>query len=366
MGLLDRYRSFSGLSEAEVSRRFRARASERRSHELAKVDPVDCSRTTWHERPPADVVGAVTFAARRGLNRYADGREGELRDELAQRLRRAPETVVVGDGAAGILEHAISALLGPGTELLLPWPSYPLAPLLARDAGAGVVPVEGGMDPERLLAAVTDRTRLLVLTNPNDPTGELLRVGALDDLLARLPEHVVVLLDEALRDFVDPDVEARDATLALLDEHPRLLVVRTFSKAWGLAGLRCGYALGGADADARERLSRLAPRLGPSDLAVAGAVEALRVGGETVDARLRAARAERAWLRGQLLDLGLDVAPSQTGTLWVRDPRGGLHARLEDAGVLTQPGEALGAAGHVRVTVRDRPTSERLLRATVG
>ena len=124
---------------------------------------------------------------------------------------------------------------------------------------------------------------------PQRPDGRALGADALRALLEALPERVVVLLDEALRDFVD--AEQRDATLALLEDHPRLLVFRTFSKAWGLAGLRCGYAIGGPGAE--PLLEQLAPELGLNELAQAGALEALRTGEALVAGRAAAVAAER-------------------------------------------------------------------------
>ena len=181
----------------------------------------------------------------------------------------------------------------------------------ARRAGAPASRVEA------ILRAVTDRTRLVALCNPNDPTGELLSVDALTRLLEALPERVVVLLDEALRDFVD--AEDVDATLALLERFPRLLVFRTFSKAWGLAGLRCGYALGGPGAE--PLLEQLAPELGVNELAQAGALEALRSRGDTP--RRRAARiaehARRDWST-RCASAASRSPASQANVLWLAAP----------------------------------------------
>ena len=140
---------------------------------------------------------------------------------------------MVGDGVAQLLGAAAQALLEPSDELVTPWPSYGLYPAIAHRARGHAVPVPG-FGAQAVLRAVNDRTRLVALCNPNDPTGELVPVDELRSLLEALPERVVVLLDEALRDFVD--AEERDAALALVEEFPRLLVFRTFSKAWGLAG----------------------------------------------------------------------------------------------------------------------------------
>jgi histidinol-phosphate aminotransferase len=256
------------------------------------------------------------------------------------------------------LVSAATALLEPGDELVTPWPSYPLYPLMARRARASAVPV-AGFDVDALLSAVTPRTRLVVVCNPNDPTGELLAVSELRRLLEALPERVVVLADEALRDFAD--AEPLDATLALLDEFPRLLVFRTFSKAWGLAGLRCGYAIGGPDAE--PLLELLAPELGVGELAVAGALEAVRSLGDVVQRRRAAIAAERARLTVALRDLGRDVPHSQANIVWV-DADGELAATLAQAGIAVASGGALGDAQRVRITVPHRPQdTDRLLRA---
>src|SRR3954449_75350 len=224
----------------EVSAQLKAVSEERHRQALAIVDPLDLSQTTWGEYPHHVIVNAVTYAARRGLHHYLDRHAAALRSELAHRHHVPEERLVVGDGAAQLLSYATQILMDdPQDELVTPWPSYPLFPLMARRARAHAVPVEGyGVDS--VLAAINDRTRIVAICSPNDPTGELFGIDALRELLEALPERVVVLLDEALIDFVDPSVQPLDASLALLDEHPRMLVFRTFSKAWGLAGLRCG------------------------------------------------------------------------------------------------------------------------------
>lgn len=361
MGLFDYYRQFEGQTHEETNVGLREEAKERRSRELARVEPVDCSRTTWHELPPAEIVSAITYHARRGMHRYAEGREVELRDALAARHAVGAERIVIGEGASGLLQRAANELLSEGDEVVLPWPSYPLYPLVARDAHATPVPVPG-LDPERLLAAVTPRTRLLILGSPNDPTGALLPATVLAELLQQLPERVVVVLDEALREFVTD--EPIDATLRMTDRFPQLLVVRSFSKAWGLAGLRLGYAVG--HPGSLELLRLLAPRLGAADLSLAGALAAVRNTGNLIERRARANAAERRLLAEQLERLGLLVSASQSCTLWVRSPdRSGaaLAEQLEHSGVLVQTGTAVGDADHVRITVRDAAATRRIVRA---
>lgn len=362
MGIRDYYKQFEAVPVEEVNEALREEANERRRTALSRVEPLDLSITTWPEYPPSRVVNAITYAARRGLHRYLERHGGELRGELAHQVGVEPERLVVGDGAAQLMSAAAHALLEPGDELVTPWPGYPLYPIIARAARGHAVPVPG-FDVDTLLRAVNDRTRIVALANPNDPTGELLRAGDLERLLDALPERVVVLLDEALRDYVTE--EPRDAALALTAEHPRLLVFRTFSKAWGLAGLRCGYAVGGPGAEAL--LEQLEPELGLNELALAGALEAVR-GHPTLAAdRAAVIATQRAELLAALADLPLTVAPSHANVLWLAaDGIDGadLGERLHRTGITVRAGGPLGDPARVRITVPHTPGDrERLVRA---
>ena len=359
MGVLDHYKQFEELPDEEVSARLRKDADERRRKALARVDDLDLSRTTWPEYPPSAVVNAITFVARAGLHRYTEG-STELRTELALRHDVEPERIAIGDGASQLLASAALSLLEPGDELVTPWPSYPLYPIMARRARGAFVPVHG-FAVDNLLAAITDRTRLLVLCNPNDPTGELLPVAEIRRLLDALPERVVVLLDEALRDFVD--AEERDAALELCEDYPRLVVFRSFSKAWGLAGLRCGYAVGGPGAESL--IDELGPPLGIGELAQAGVLEALRHGGKVIERRTRRVAAERERLIEGLGALPLELTPTQANIVWMAAPAmdgAELAARLGRQRVLVRAGGPLGDARHVRAAIQDKLATDRLLR----
>jgi histidinol-phosphate aminotransferase len=362
-GLLGYYKQFEGLSEDEINADLREQAAERRAKELARVEPLDLSRTTWPDYPHPAIVNAITFAARRGLHRYLDRSSAELRSELAHRHGVAEGRLVVGDGVAQLISEAAAALLEPDDELITPWPSYALYPVVARHARGVAVPVTG-FSVDGILEAVNDRTRLVALCNPNDPTGELLGIDELARLLEALPERTVVLLDEALRDFAD--AEPLDATLALLERFPRLLIFRTFSKAWGLAGLRCGYALGGPGAE--PLLEQLAPELGVNELAQAGALEAVRTVGGVIERRRAAIAAHRERLTAELRERGLDVGASQANVLWLPAPgphgASDLAAKLDRAGIVVQTGNGVGAPDRVRLTVPHRPEDvDRFLRS---
>ena len=359
----DYYKQFEEISPEEESARLRAEANERKQSALAVVEPLDLSVTTWPEYPHPYVVGAITYAARRGLHRYLDKHAVELRSELAHHLGVPQERLVVGDGAAQLMGAATQALMDdPNDELVTPWPSYPLYPLMARRARAHAVPVPG-YGADAVLSAVNERTRIVAICSPNDPTGELFGVDELDRLLSALPERVVTLLDEALVDYVV--TQDRDASLALLDDHPRLLVFRTFSKAWGLAGLRCGYAIGGPEAE--PLLEQLEPELGLNELAQAGALEALRTQVTLVAARGTQIATNRAELTRECRSIGYDVPDSQANVLWLalKDVDGAeLSARLERDHVRVASGGPLGEPSRVRLTVPPRPDQmTRTLRA---
>jgi histidinol-phosphate aminotransferase len=357
VSLLDYYRQFEGMSEEEVNEGLREQAAERKRKALMRVDTLDLSQTTWPELPHPSIVSAITFVARRGMHRYphSGGRSEigqQLRDELAERHGIDRERVILGN---------TRALIAPGQRLLSRWPSYPLFPIMGRRAHGRSVPVSGGVD-ELLGAAAEPGTRVIAIASPNDPTGELLKVGELERLLAALPGDVAVLLDESLVEFAD--AQPVDSSLGLLSEHPRLFVFRSFSKAWGLAGLRVGYALGGPGAE--ELLAELQPDLGVSEVAQAGALEALRSCSEIVQRRVATISRERAAVTAGLRERGFDVADSQANFVWAAHPAiegGELSARLARAGILIAGGAALGEPHHVRIALRDSAATTRLLDA---
>ncbi len=361
MGLLDYYRQFEGMSEDEVNEGLREEAAERRRKALTRVETLDLSQTTWPELPHPRIVSAITYVARRGLFRYPHVRGTELRDELAASLRVEPAQLILGNGAAELLSSATRALIEPGQQLLTTWPSYPLYPIMARRAHGRGVPITGGVD-ELIEAAREPSTRVIALASPNDPTGELLAVGELERLLAGVPEQVAVLLDESLVEFVD--AQPIDSSLKLQQRHPRLFIFRSFSKAWGLAGLRVGYAIGATGSE--ELLAELEPDLGVSEVSQAGALEALRSCSGLLARQTRAICEERPRLTGALRDRGFDVADSQANFVWAAHPSasgGELAAQLAQAGILVAEGDALGEPQHVRISIRDGAASTRLLAA---
>jgi histidinol-phosphate aminotransferase len=363
VGLLDYYRQFEGMSEEEVNAGLRAQAAERRRKALTRVETLDLSQTTWPKLPHTRIVNAITFVARRGLQRYPHLRGSDLRNELVERHGiDSAARLILGNGAAELLSSATRALIEPGKQLLTSWPSYPLYPIMARRAHGRAIPVSGGVDALIAAANANEDTRVVALASPNDPTGELLPTAELERLLAGLPTNVAVLLDESLVEFAD--AQSADSSVRLLESHPRLLVFRSFSKAWGLAGLRVGYALGGPGAE--DLLAELEPDLGVSEVSQAGALEALRTCSDLLERHVAEIAEERVRLTAALRERRFDVTESQANFVWAAHPvveGDELAARLARAGVLIAAGSALGEPRHVRIAVHDAPSSDRLLAA---
>jgi histidinol-phosphate aminotransferase len=356
VGLLDYYRQFDDLDQEELNRERRARREQEKRLELERVPDLDLSSTEWPDMPHSEIVNAAIARARGRVERYPDRHAQGVRRMLAERHGVEPEQLALGNGAAELLQAAAFALLSQGDELVMPWPSYPLYPLMAARAGAKPVAVEHRSPAD----AVTERTRAIVICNPNDPTGSYLPSEELGALLSALPAHVHVLLDEALVHF--QDAEEPDACLRLVDAFPRLLVVRTFSKIYGLSGLRAGYAIG-SDAGL---LAAVAPVLGVNALTQAAVEQALKIGDAEIERRRRSVLRERERVLDGLRRLPVDASDSQANFVWIRarDLTGAqLTDRLRRQGVIVAPGGPLGADDHVRVAVRNATATDRLLSA---
>jgi histidinol-phosphate aminotransferase len=356
VGFRDYYRQFDDIDEAKLNLERRERRRREKAAALERAPDIDLSGTEWPDLPHSEIVNAAIARARGFVQRYPDRRATATRRLLAERHGLSPDRIALGNGAAELLQSAALALLSPGDELVMPWPSYPLYPLMAAHAGATPVPVEEGP----ILEAVTDRTKAVVICNPNDPTGTYLPSSDLRDLLAALPDRVHVLADEALIHF--QDAEDVDACLELVDESDRLLVVRTFSKIYGLSGLRAGYAV---SSDAH-LLAATAPVLGINALTQAAVEYALRSGDGEIERRRQTVARERQLLTERLRELGVDVTDSQANFLWirVRELSGDqLASALRRQGVIVAPGGPLGEDHHIRAAVRDEAATNRLLQA---
>jgi histidinol-phosphate aminotransferase len=363
VGLLDYYRQFDDIGESEFNKTLRERRAREKALALEIVPTLDLSGTEWPDLPSAEVVSASVYQARGRLNGYPDPEATQVRRALAERHNIRGAQIAVGNGATELLRSAIYLLAGGGGEVVVPRPTQSLYTTLATRAGAHVIEpgmTDEGPDVDALVRSVSDRTRVLVLCNPNDPTGAYIPAERLGDLLARLPDHVHVLLDESYIQF--QDVEPEDACMSLVEAFPRLIALRSFSRIYGLPGIRAGYAVGAPSATAL--LNALAPALGVNALTQAAMLQALRVGDEDVRHRRHVVVEERNRVLDALTALPVTAPHTQASFVWMSAH--GLSgeeiaARLEAARVLVADGKDLGDARYVRAAIRDRHAADRLL-----
>ena len=299
------------------------------------------------------------------LNRYPDPAKSRLRSAIADRLEVSAGGVAVGNGSCELLFAAADAMLEPGAEVVYAWPSFSVYPQLAAQSGARALEVpldsEHRHDLEAMAREVTVATRLVLVCNPNNPTGTALPVEEIDAFVGSLPRHVAVILDEAYVEF--STLQDPDESLQLLKRHSNLIVMRTFSKVYGLAGLRVGYAVGSEDF--RVAVDTVRQPFSVSTLAQAGAIEALRHV-DDLERRVERTAIERLHVEGELEERGLEVADSEANFSWVsvgdRDEEA-VVGGLAERGVIVRGGKSLGAEGYFRVTYGTRAENDRFLAA---
>jgi histidinol-phosphate aminotransferase len=335
------------------------RARER--YETDEVIKLASNESPWGPHPA--VIEAVARAAA-DANRYPDQYASLLRTRLAERYELDSAGIAVANGSCEILLAAALALAEPGAELVYAWPSFSMYPQLAPLSGAREirVPLAGyAHDLDAMLAEVTAATQLLIVCNPNNPTGEYIAAERIAGFLDRVPGHVTVILDEAYIEL--QVVDDPDTTVDLLRRFPNLVLLRTFSKVYGLAGLRCGYALGSARF--RAAVDAVRQPFGVSLLAQAAGAEALLHPDDVTD-RITKTVAERLEVEDGLHGLGLETAATQTNFSWVnlggRDD-GEVVEGLGRCGVIVRGGTALGGPGHVRVNYGTPAENRRFLEA---
>jgi histidinol-phosphate aminotransferase len=317
--------------------------------------------------PPLVQVREAIERALGTLNRYPDPANSLLRARLSDRYGVAQSRIAIGNGSCDILLAAGEALLEPGAELVYAWPSFSVYPHLAAASGARAVTVAldeaGRHDLPAMLREITVATRLAIVCNPNNPTSTAIPLRQIADFLAEVPPRVCVILDEAYCEF--NLLEDPDASIELLEHHPNLVLLRTFSKVHGLCGLRVGFALCGSER-LPQALDQVRQPFFCNALAQAAAVEALEHQDAVID---RVARnvAERISVDERLRALGIQPAESQANFCWFslgaeRDEQEVMRG-LQERGVLVRGGTALGGPGSLRVTYGAPEENERFLDA---
>ena len=298
-------------------------------------------------------------------NRYPDSASVELSQVLAAKFGVDPSRVAVGCGSVSLCTQLVQAVADAGDEVLYAWRSFEAYPILTAVSGASSVQVplrEFTHDLPAMAGAITDRTKLVFVCNPNNPTGTAVRREELVEFLRSVPAHVVVALDEAYREFVaDPAVP--DGT-TLLDEHPNVIVLRTFSKAYGLAGLRVGYAIA-ADPALTAALRQTQVPFAVTTVAQQAALACLEPEAETqLMARVASIVEERSRVVAELAALGYEVPPTQANFVWfpLGDATTAWAAACEEQKVIVR---AFAGAG-VRVTISNREENDAFLQAAAA
>ncbi len=333
----------------------------------ARAETPDAVKLASNESPfppHPDVIEAITRAASE-VNRYPDPDARALRRALADHHETDPARIAISNGSCEILLAASLALCEPGDEILYAWPSFSIYPHLPALSGAREVRVplaEGYVhDLGAMLEEVTAATQLLIVCNPNNPTGTHLPAERIGAFVESVPSRTTIILDEAYVEYQTHDDP--DATVDLVAKHPNVVLLRTFSKCHGLAGLRVGYAV--CSPQFRAAVDAVRQPFSVNAVAQAAATEAIRHQDDVAD-RVEKNLVERVFVEEALHELGFTTADSQTNFAWIDLgdlDEGEVVAALTRAGVAVRPGAPLGGPGCLRVSYGTRAENERFLAA---
>ncbi|QIM15476.1 histidinol-phosphate transaminase [Leucobacter insecticola] len=310
--------------------------------------------------PPLESVAEVVRECATSFHLYPDMSAAGLVARLAERWNVRPEEVAVGSGSVEVASQLIHASAGEGDEVMFAWRSFEAYPILVQVAGATPVPVpltaDDRHDLDAMVAAITDRTRLIFICTPNNPTGSVVTRAEMQNFLDRVPKEVLVVIDEAYSHF-DDDPESVDG-LEFFRSHPNVAVLHTFSKAYGLAGLRVGYAI--APERVATNLRRVAVPFGVSTLAQAAAIASLDAESELQE-RVDVILGERTRVVAKLRDSGWQLHDSLGNFVWLRtgSATAEVDAILREHGVVARA--FLGDG--IRVTIGSPEMNDRFLAA---
>jgi histidinol-phosphate aminotransferase len=318
------------------------------------------NESPWGPHP--DVVAAIERAAA-AMNRYPDPAATLLRRRIAGRHDADPASIAVANGSCEFLLAAGAALCEPGDEIVYAWPSFSMYPYVAPLSGAREirVPLTGAYehDLEAMLAEITAATQIVIVCNPNNPTSTHVPAVRIAEFVEAVPDHVTVILDEAYVEFQlhdDPD-----ETVDLWRRSTNLTILRTFSKIYGLAGLRVGYAL--TSARVRAALDAVRQPFSVNAIAQAAGSEAI-LHQDDVATRVERTIVERVFVEEGIRELGLTTPDSHANFSWIDlgdAEEEALVKALREKGVVVRAGTPLGAPGHIRVSYGTREQNQRFL-----
>jgi histidinol-phosphate aminotransferase len=303
---------------------------------------------------------AAIRAAVDGIHRYPDGCSFALREKLAERLDVGPDQLVFGAGADEVIELLAKTFLGPGDEAVFAWPSFAMYPIMVKGMGATPVAVKLTddlvHDLPAMMAAITERTKIVFVCNPNNPTGTSVGAEEFDHFARRLPAKVVLAVDEAYFEFARrPDFPD---SLAWVRRRPGTIALRTFSKVYGLAGIRIGYGV--ADPELAGYLQRARHPFNVNRLAEVAALAALD-DEEHAEKSRRVNEEGVAYLTAELAALGIEVWPTDANFVLARAGAGVQEALMRE-GVIVRALASFGMPEHIRISVGLPEENERLIK----
>jgi histidinol-phosphate aminotransferase len=326
-----------------------------------KIPDASAFKLSSNENPYPPLPGVLEAVQKsaENFNRYPDMGVSALTAEIAEHFGVPAEHIATGTGSVGVAQQLLQATSGPGDEVIYAWRSFEAYPIITQISGATSVkvPLTAGEhhDLDAMAAAVTERTRLIFVCNPNNPTGVAIRREDLVRFLDRVPSDVLVVIDEAYREFVR-DADIPDG-LELYRDRPNVAVLRTFSKAYGLAGLRVGFAI--AHPPVAAALRQTAVPFGVNSLAQVAAIESLRAEKHLLE-RCEALVRERKRVTVALREQGWTVPESQANFIWLRlgERTTEFAEKAEAAGIVVRPFAGEGA----RITIGEVEANDILLR----
>jgi len=313
--------------------------------------------------PPSDRVQKAILATLNHLNRYPDGSGFYLRQALAKKHGVSPDHVVLGNGSNELIELLVRTFLRPGDEAVVPHPSFVVYPMIVQAAGGVRVMVmlkEHRLDLEAMARAITPMTKVVFIANPNNPTATIVTADEVERFMARVPERTIVVFDEAYIEFaLGPDFPD---TLNYVKQGRKVAVLRTFSKATSLAGLRVGYGV--AEADAVALMNRIRQPFNVNSLAQAGALAALEDESHVLEC-VRMIEAGRHFLYDEFKTLGVQYVPSRANFILVDVGRSAadIYQKLLHEGVIVRPMTPFGMETALRITVGTPEENRKLVRA---
>ncbi len=313
--------------------------------------------------PPSDRVQKAILAALHHGNRYPDGSGFYLRQALAKKHGFMPEQIVLGNGSNELIELLVRAFLRPGDEAVMPHPSFVVYPMIVQAAGGVRVMVmlkEYRLDLEAMARAMTPMTKLVFIANPNNPTATIVTADEVEHFMARVPERTIVVFDEAYIEFaLGPDFPE---VLQYVKQGRKVIVLRTFSKAASLAGLRVGYGV--ADADAISLMNRIRQPFNVNSLAQAAGLAALDDEAHIMEC-VRMIEAGRHYLYDEFKNLGVSYVPSRANFILVDVGRSAadIFQKLLQHGVIVRPLTPFGMETALRITVGTPEENRKLVKA---